>query len=568
MKLSIPRRKGVPIIAKRNLPRNMEKKTEDAGWKVPHHFITSFEYLKGNFVAIGFASGAYELRDGSNLSVIASCCPPPQPKPFTTNDISIFKENDEPTSSHSKRRKLNSALHPTMLPSIPFFPIASCISPHGVCICVLHNNVELCLYVIDAEVVLGSKEDDKQARRFTDMMELSLLKGTGWWDILLLFREMSIHRPDAFKTILPMLIADHKSLTPIYRHYYSPRVEGLKACIYRLTKGQEYNYCDSQARLFIYQVYDTFRSLFISFGMPKASVSINKEADSLFKQPELYTVDRDVIDSLLPVTEWVMNYVVFLFRNLEHFVKTHTTPDSSTSSKLPESADYQSFFSLHYNVINSYAPGISFLFDLQFIVLVRELVLYSGNIRILCMNNNPALADKLNATYKISDAKALTDVFTKLICKLKECLDQPVVNTNKYLFLLSKMRTDFEAVFNLSQKNLSAIPAWSMKMDTLFHSLDLHAPYIGFLEQNQLPRHPVPKDEEDFQYKYHSVSSVNVASVHDVVTYAKFEIKNRPFRQCIRCHRTTILTKDGTAHWHSKWEFMCPICGGRWKVVK
>jgi len=51
------------------------------------------------------------------------------------------------------------------------------------------------MYVIDADVALGCKEDDRQARRFTDMIELSLVKGTGWWDILLLFREISIHRP-------------------------------------------------------------------------------------------------------------------------------------------------------------------------------------------------------------------------------------------------------------------------------------------------------------------------------------------------------------------------------------
>jgi len=88
---------------------------------------------------------------------------------------------------------------------------------------------------------------------------------------------------------------------------------------------------------------------------------LQQEADSLFKQPELYAVDRDVLESLIPVTEWVMNYVIFLFRNLEHFVKTHTANDQAAAMKLPESADYQSFFSLHYNAINSYAPGVRFL---------------------------------------------------------------------------------------------------------------------------------------------------------------------------------------------------------------
>ncbi len=105
------------------------------------------------------------------------------------------------------------------------------------------------------------------------------------------------------------------------------------------------------------------------------------------------------------------------------------------------------------------------------------------------------------------------------------------------------------SIFNPSviEQPSKSVSKFALKeVSTLFHSLDIYPPLLGFLDSRKA----------DF-----TGSSVNTVSHLDVISY-KLLTKKGALRQCVRCNRLTVWNNPEEVYW----DLTC-VCGGLWKKV-
>ncbi|EGG24173.1 putative mediator complex subunit 16 [Cavenderia fasciculata] len=72
----------------------------------------------------------------------------------------------------------------------------------------------------------------------------------------------------------------------------------------------------------------------------------------------------------------------------------------------------------------------------------------------------------------------------------------------------------------------------------------------------------------DNGFKYASKCTEIVGLAHDCITRIPIAPKvEKPIKKCTRCHRMTLVRKTAL-FWSDRWALACPLCGGKWKLIR
>jgi len=168
------------------------------------------------------------------------------------------------------------------------------------------------------------------------------------------------------------------------------------------------------------------------------------------------------------------------------------------------------------------------------------------------------------SSWNHEEIKQLSDLVGKISQITQSCLadsDKPL----NYMACLQKMKGD-----------LGLLPPFKASRNStgLLLTEVARYPATGLLEQNKLKKLTsststvlTPQQFSPYQYGVNQarINLKQLSPIFDVVTY--LPIDNNLLRQCTRCLRVSVYP-GRTDLWYVKWITICPICGGKWRVVQ
>lgn len=215
-------------------------------------YITMVNCFTNGQILFGYFDGTLELRS-SQLGVIQTIYPK-----TSSQKVKKFYEGQElmdlTGSSDGKQSK-----------SFPS-PLSLAVSPNSTIFCVLDYSSTVNLYIRENPIFAPNLQQQVGyllGRALANQMELSLVLGISYWDIILFFRDVCERNTEQFiRSVINWLMQDFYGLSDDSKQFYYSKFQGLYSALLRISENQITNHMDCQARLFVDYIYDTFNSCF------------------------------------------------------------------------------------------------------------------------------------------------------------------------------------------------------------------------------------------------------------------------------------------------------------------
>jgi hypothetical protein len=221
-------------------------------------------------LAVAMADGSLDIRNASTLASIVVVPPKPAPQPSSAARYrNSNREEDDLSAPGPKRRRLNDDASSTTPPSGSDVVeqdalVYMCASPNSTCLATLDPSREVDMYhLAPFSENCVALDPLSMATHIANMFELSIVKGTQWWDIVAFM--LAVHRDPKYfnlhRIVILKLMRDLHVLAPEQQRYYWRGIETIKSAIYRCTPGMEVNFANTQIRLQLTHATEVARGL-------------------------------------------------------------------------------------------------------------------------------------------------------------------------------------------------------------------------------------------------------------------------------------------------------------------
>ncbi|KAL6040868.1 hypothetical protein QOT17_025187 [Balamuthia mandrillaris] len=595
---------------------------------VPPSFVTNF-YCEGEFLFLTYVTGVFEVRQSKTLALVTATTPLKWKQHNNTKPLSS-SSSSLPTSP-SKQKTTSKAKSHTVSTAMDI-PIALALSPNATSVATLTCSGQLCFYHLSFVPFLyssihsssyissfGSIWDaqsgavnfnseafasppailDALAQQAADMLQLSLVKSSDWWDLALWLSLLMHTQPEPYRAIvrasLGIIVAEMRSVDSQQRSYMQ-QVFSLKGFIQRCI-GDEAGFINTSARLYLLFIFDVLRSSLES----AAKKSIRTDfipPNSLVSQLQFYPKIDDGLLHLKPLSLWAMDFTVLLLKVVQHFVNwgdpsswlslDHSSNEEASDSTavykwqlecLQQSSNAEEFFMRAPPSIFGPAgplPMLELILDENFLAQLRQVLVYSGIVIAQASGGSgPVPPSVAFSSYTMSQV----EVLYAFVCGLSSFVfsiaspQQPQgaaptqTSGKSVLQSLKAIHTSLRQSFSSSSpppdglavlRDTSAFVQPVHDMKALLLRLNLLPERIGLLhrtllkteytEENKVRRKRARQKaswKEPKAQQQQQQDTVALLRRPDVVTCqpqisSVLESQNKRLRQCIRCGRVSV----------------------------
>eukprot|EP01132_Coremiostelium_polycephalum_P000657 gene657-812_t len=169
----------------------------------------------------------------------------------TTGTGTTTNTNNAGTNGLSKKMKRKN--RPISLSIIP--------SPNGCLAACLTSDMEIKLLALP----IKSYSMDVASKWLSHLLQNAIIRSTDWWDVLVMLKiySTSSEAKNAFHHTIIKLSVDYTALSVYMQSLHRSSFDSIKSSIYRIVKGMETAFVDSQAKSFIYYLSDTLKSSYL-----------------------------------------------------------------------------------------------------------------------------------------------------------------------------------------------------------------------------------------------------------------------------------------------------------------
>jgi hypothetical protein len=493
--------------------------------------ISTIECSKdGVYCYIGFTNGQIRQYQLSDFQLIAGIGTSFGVQKVVEEVIVEEEANDEPPL---KKKKLD--YDSSNSSSI----ISIAISPNHTCIAAIDVTHVLHVYSIFPDI------KESPSSWIKPKFELSMLNYTDSWDILVIIWK-HLNQEQTEQLVKDVLDKKQK-LSPQNRHFYAIHYERLYAILFRIIGGRKLAaMVNTQAKIMISCILNTIRNietnkLEITKDESPATAIQNYERQ-LLEKVNSDSRAKKLFLSVIPLTNWVSLYLIFLFRDMECFsgrmVKAYKQQE-----KIPSMSQFYAIQNL------KSAQLVMYLRDIIVCMYALSNIYYdtsnASNSKTSTQTSVPPLFNKEQIKHLLQ--------FIWDVCKYSETHLSKPTNTKEQTDILYH-RPNILAMKNLIEQhetNMGSILPMYDRMQ-LLDELDLIPQFNGVLAGDYWQQNDLISCERITPLKKY-----DIVTRHEIHTDGNYKI-------CKTCSRITSIPLKG---WASRWVAACQMCGGSYKSL-
>jgi hypothetical protein len=391
------------------------------------------------------------------------------------------------------------------------------ISPNHTCFAaLLSSGRKVMLFALSPQDLTNPKEE------LIAKFELNILNNLDQWDLLIILRRFL--NKTQVQELHSGLDRHRNEMSPSSRHFYTIRYERLFVLLNLLTGEDRLNQVVStQANIFIMCIHDALRNY--PFFATITSLDANMGIDNLIKSCEHVdaAVVRENLSALLPISNWIITYTLYLYRNIRDFVEKM----SMQTTFIPPTSLYYSIHPLKNKTT---------------ITFVRDLVLFSYLFVHVYQTQPNQQQSLLQSPLLIKDyVKHIYSFMWEIWKHIDNITSEQTQEKHDVLHLKSNL----DGLKNiLKSQNVQALSGMLPSMDRtqMLNYLDLIPHFNGLLGK-----------------KKNKLNDI----CFDVITRNELRTNQVSYRRCKTCSRVSSAEIEGLA---VRWAIACPMCAGYWSI--
>ena len=253
------------------MPRCQEKVsiTPEKEEQLGSSFISLLQSFGNGDIIVGYFNGKIEIRRASDLCLIQAKMEEFMQSSGANKQFKSGKHSMVTGISETQKNIIQTTGKPFTS------PLCVSISPNqsGFCLVDYHSNLHIFIRdnpffptkTVDdplSNSMGGENSSTYLSRAMADVFEYNMLTGICYWDVLLLFRDISSKKQGFYNSLIPCLINDFHSLNEDGKSLYYSKFQVLISRLLRNFESQIVNYIDCQSRLIVEYIYDSFFTCF------------------------------------------------------------------------------------------------------------------------------------------------------------------------------------------------------------------------------------------------------------------------------------------------------------------
>ncbi len=457
--------------------------------------ITSLQLCDfGEWMLVGFNDGTIKQLSVDTLDVIATCEIP-------TEEEELDDEEDEERPMKKMKKVI------TEIASERQYATSIAISPNSTCFAALQSSgCKVAIFVLSPQD-MGTKEE------FITRFELNILNYGDQWDLLILLKRFITKNQ-----VLEILSGLEKHRTEMQQQskgFYAIRYERLFMLLNRFVGEERVNQVvNTQANIFIMCFFEALRShpLYSSISAIDAKTGVENMIKTIEQGDP--TPVRESLSLLLPLTNWVVGYTLYLFRNVKEYVERVMQQGQASPTIL---------------------TAINPLKNRSTVVFLRDAMLFTYYF-VHVYQTQPTVQASLQTPLLSKDQIKPLFTFMWEIWSQLDHMEGDKMNAVRNQDYLKN------AFMKTPVQMLTTVLATADKQHLLTY-LDLLPQYTGLLGKKTESK----KSEICF----------------DVITRTELRIDQIAYRVCKTCSRVCTTEIEGFG---TKWTHACPMCAGYWCI--